>query len=115
MSLNDLSLLELKIDDNAYDFQSSIITALSKAELDLYEINESIASIKTLKPECDKLDYALAASSGALCGIIDIFLVESPVNLLLVISLMNGLLTEQKILPNFLVGRMMALNHFLLQ
>lgn len=78
MSLNDLSLLELKIDDNAYDFQSSIITALSKAELDLYEINESIASIKTLKPECDKLDYALAASSGALCGIIDIFLVGKP-------------------------------------
>ena len=78
MSLNDLSLLELKIDDNAYDFQSSIITALSKAELDLYEINESIASIKILKPECDKLDYALAASSGALCGIIDIFLVGKP-------------------------------------
>ena len=78
MSLNDLSLLELKIDDNAYDFQSSIITSLSKAELDLYEINESIASIKILKPECDKLDYALAASSGALCGIIDIFLVGKP-------------------------------------
>jgi len=31
-----------------------------------------------LRAECDKLDYILAASSGALCGVIDIFLVGKP-------------------------------------
>lgn len=31
-----------------------------------------------LTPECDKLDYTLAACSGAICGILDIFLVGTP-------------------------------------
>ena len=37
-----------------------------------------IDSLNKVKTECDKLDYILAASSGALCGIIDIFLVGKP-------------------------------------
>lgn len=41
-------------------------------------MNETVDSIKVLKPNCDKMDYILAASSGALCGIIDIFLVGKP-------------------------------------
>ena len=32
--------------------------------------------MKKLTPECDKTDYILAACSGAICGILDIFLVE---------------------------------------
>lgn len=31
-----------------------------------------------MTPECDKLDYILSASSGALCGIMDVFLVGKP-------------------------------------
>ncbi len=72
------TLLELNIDNKECDFQSSILTALNAAELDLYKLNENIDSIKILRPECDKLDYTLAASSGALCGIMDIFLVGKP-------------------------------------
>lgn len=41
-------------------------------------MNETIESVKKMKPDCDRLDYILAASSGALCGVIDIFLVGSP-------------------------------------
>ena len=41
-------------------------------------MNETVDSIKGLKPDCDKFDYILATSSGALCGIIDIFLVGKP-------------------------------------
>ena len=41
-------------------------------------IAESIDTIRSLTPECDALDYALAASSGMLCGVIDIFHVGSP-------------------------------------
>ncbi len=37
-----------------------------------------IALAERLQPECDQLDYALAAGSGALCGVIDIFCVGAP-------------------------------------
>nr|WP_202409824.1 hypothetical protein [Halobacillus litoralis] len=62
-----------------YDFTSSVVAALNQAELEIHNLNETIESIECLKPNCDKLDYILAASSGALCGIIDIFLVGQPV------------------------------------
>ena len=43
-------------------------------------------SLEKIKPDCDKLDYILCACSGALCGVIDIFLVgkpgESPIGIL---------------------------------
>lgn len=71
-------ILDLNIDDNGFSFSTSIADALEQAELELVALNETIDSIKELKPNCDKLDYILAASSGALCGVIDIFLVGKP-------------------------------------
>ncbi len=70
--------LSLTVSDNAYEFDTSIAEALETAEIEIATLNETIDSINGLKPECDKLDYALAACSGALCGIIDIFLVGKP-------------------------------------
>lgn len=71
-------ILDLNIDDNGFGFSTSIADALEQAELELVALNETIDSIKELKPNCDKLDYILASSSGALCGVIDIFLVGKP-------------------------------------
>ena len=70
--------LDLNIDDGGFDFATSIDDALAQAEAELVVLNETVESIKELKPQCDKLDYILAASSGALCGVIDIFLVGKP-------------------------------------
>lgn len=75
---NKKLLLEMSVADGKYDFTSSIFTALYQAELEIHNLDETIESIHGLKPNCDKLDYILAASSGALCGIIDIFLVGKP-------------------------------------
>lgn len=72
------TLLDFSITEDTYSFVSYIETALIDAESELVNISESIKSIKVINPECDKLDYILAASSGALCGIIDIFLVGKP-------------------------------------
>lgn len=71
-------LLNLSVEDGGFDFSTSIADAMAKAETDLVVLNETVDSIKGLKPDCDKLDYILATSSGALCGIIDIFLVGKP-------------------------------------
>lgn len=69
----------LDIDDNkATNKVSFISSAIKDAELVVQSLNEDIESIKNLRPNCDKLDYILAAGSGALCGIIDIFLVGKP-------------------------------------
>lgn len=70
--------LDLNIDNDKFGFSTSIVDTLTKAESELITLNETIDSIKEMKPNCDKLDYVLAASSGALCGIIDIFLVGKP-------------------------------------
>lgn len=71
--------MDLSVDDNKYDFLSIISDALSNAEMELQEtkrfISETIETVNNLTPECDKLDYALAASSGVICGVIDVFLV----------------------------------------
>ncbi|GGA91785.1 hypothetical protein [Ornithinibacillus halotolerans] len=75
---NTKLLLEMNVGDGEYDFTSSIFDALNQAELEIDNLDETIESIQCLKPNCDKLDYILAASSGALCGIIDIFLVGKP-------------------------------------
>lgn len=72
------SILELSIMDDGFGFASSIETARIAAESELSNFEETIRSVAALKPKCDKLDYALAASSGALCGLIDIFLVGKP-------------------------------------
>jgi hypothetical protein len=71
-------LLNLSVEDGGFDFSTSIADAVAKAETELVVLNETVDSIKGLKPDCDKLDYILATSSGALCGIIDIFLVGKP-------------------------------------
>ena len=71
-------ILDLNIDNDKFGFSTSIVDALTKAESELITLNETIDSIKEMKPNCDRLDYVLAASSGALCGIIDIFLVGKP-------------------------------------
>ena len=71
-------LLNLSVEDGGFDFSTSIADAMARAETELVVLNETVDSIKGLKPDCDKLDYILATSSGALCGIIDIFLVGKP-------------------------------------
>lgn len=74
--------IDLSVYDDKYDFLSGISTALTKAESELLETEKILAetkeTVKKLTPECDKLDYALAASSGVLCGVIDVFLVGKP-------------------------------------
>lgn len=79
---NKIILLELGISEYGYKFDSDIKTALASAEVELTAItsslNESISTLKKLTPECDKTDYILAACSGAICGVMDIFLVGKP-------------------------------------
>lgn len=76
--INKDILLNLSVEDGGFDFSTSIADAMAKAETELVVLNETVDSIKGLKSDCDKLDYILATSSGALCGIIDIFLVGKP-------------------------------------
>lgn len=75
-------VLDLCVKENGFEFASSINSALSEAEKELLEIEEELTerveTVKNLTPECDKLDYILATSSGAICGIIDVFLVGKP-------------------------------------
>lgn len=75
-------LFELGINEDGYEFASDIKTALSNTESELLdiitELGENIKSLKKITPECDKTDYILAACSGAICGILDIFLIEKP-------------------------------------
>ncbi len=66
------------LDINERSYTSSIISALQQTEIEVQALDETIESIESLKPNCDTIDYALAASSGALCGIVDIFLVGKP-------------------------------------
>ena len=58
-------------------------------------LNETVESVKGSKLECDKLDYILAVSSGALCGIMDIFWLANLVNRQLERLQINGLQTKQ--------------------
>lgn len=60
------------------EFATSIESAIGLANDELLLLNETIGSVSGLKPDCDKLDYVLAASSGAVCGLFDIFLVAKP-------------------------------------
>ena len=75
-------LLDLEINNEKYDFSSNITNELALTENELSELEERICEsqtiIRKLTPECDKTDYILAASSGALCGIIDAFLIGKP-------------------------------------
>lgn len=71
-------ILGMDVADDKFSFTSSIENAIDAAELELEALNETIESVDDIKPHCDKLDYALAASSGALCGVMDVFLVGKP-------------------------------------
>lgn len=75
-------VLEMSAEENAFQFAQRIDTALSSTETELLALEDRIAetegTIKALTPECDKTDYILSAASGALCGVIDIFLVGKP-------------------------------------
>lgn len=75
-------VLDLCVKNDGFEFASSITSALTEAENDFFEIEEKITegteTIQKLTPECDKTDYILAATSGAICGVIDIFLVGKP-------------------------------------
>ena len=79
---NKALVLELNIESDKYVFPNTISDTLVEANDELYSIEEKLSetleTIKALTPECDKYDYILSASSGALCGIIDIFLVGKP-------------------------------------
>ncbi len=82
-TINDNEMLfDFSVTENGYSFEYSIESSLAEANKELEDIDlaieETIDSIKALTPECDRLDYALAVSSGALCGIIDIFMVAKP-------------------------------------
>lgn len=75
-------MIDLSVTEDGFAFASSISTALSNAEIELQaleeRLGESTESLKKLTPECDKTDYILAATCGAVCGVIDIFLVGKP-------------------------------------
>ena len=75
----DSKSLVLDFSANAgFDFASSIESALAFSQQELVNIQETVNSVNALRPQCDKLDYILSASAGALCGIVDIFLVGKP-------------------------------------
>ena len=54
-------ILDLSIDDDSFEFATSIDDALAQAEAELVVLNETVESIKELKPQCDKLDYILVS------------------------------------------------------
>ena len=64
--------------DSRYNLYSCMEDAKLLVDEKLKKIEETTKSIKEVKPECDKLDYALAAGVGILSGIVDIFLVGAP-------------------------------------
>ena len=77
MSRSTAIILEVDLEDE-HGFASSIESAIEVADDELTRLDETIRSIDSLKPACDKLDYALASSAGAICGLLDIFLIGKP-------------------------------------
>lgn len=75
---NKIIYLNLNKNEYEYGFSTSIEDATNKANDELIALQETIDGLEKIQPDCDKLDYILAASSGALCGVIDIFLVGKP-------------------------------------
>lgn len=82
MENNKSLLLELNVENDKYLFPTTISDALIDANNELCDLEErfeeSLDTINMLTPDCDKYDYILSASSGALCGIVDVFLVGKP-------------------------------------
>jgi len=79
---NKAVVLDLSVENDKFHFPTSISDALIDADNELHtleeQLNETIETVKSLTPECDKYDYILSACSGALCGVIDVFLVGKP-------------------------------------
>lgn len=79
---NKAIVLDLSVENDGFHFPNTILDALVDAndELNILEeqLNESVETVKALTPECDKHDYRLSICSGALCGILDVFLVGKP-------------------------------------
>ena len=71
-------IVDIDISKDRFTHTSSIADAQKQAEQELLALEETIQSIQVVRPECDKLDYALAACSGAVCGVLDIFFVGKP-------------------------------------
>ena len=86
MDTRKVVILEINQDNQHFSYLASIDNALDQANQQIEILQETIDSVQYLKPQCDKLDYILCACSGALCGVIDIFLVgkpgESPIGIL---------------------------------
>lgn len=82
MNFHKFVLFELNIEKDKFIIPTTVETALIDATEELRnldeQLNDTLERIKILTPECDKVDYILAASSGALCGIVDTFLVGKP-------------------------------------
>lgn len=79
MKSNKVILYELDELDGKYAFKNTIVDAMSEAELELTALNEHLSetleTINNLTSQCDKWDYIISASCGALCGLMDVFLV----------------------------------------
>lgn len=75
-------VLDITVQENSCEYASNIESALFSAELEKKiiekEIHDNAETVKNLTPDSDLTDYALAASCGVLCGIMDIFLVGDP-------------------------------------
>ena len=71
-------VLEMDEEEEGFYFASSISEAMVQSQQELAELNENIDSIQHLKSDADQIDYMLAASAGALSGLIDIFVVGKP-------------------------------------
>lgn len=78
MDQDRIVILEIDQSGDKFSYLSNIDSALTQANLDIESLNETIDSVNALKPACDKIDYALSACSGAVCGILDVFLVGKP-------------------------------------
>ena len=78
MDTRKVVILQINQDDQHFSYLACIDDALNQANQQAEMLQETIDSVNYLKPQCDKLDYILSACSGALCGIIDIFLVGKP-------------------------------------
>ncbi len=77
-----VAIFDLDACDDGFGFGQSISRAMKDAEAELESVEkrleESATTLNSLTPQCDKIDYALSVASGALCGVLDVFLVGKP-------------------------------------
>ena len=79
--MNNNLLLELKVDkDNMNFINKEILETEKELEENNNLIQETVKTLELITPQCDKIDYILATCSGIICGVIDIFLVGTPLN-----------------------------------